>query len=66
MKTLYCLRIRIDDASPWGKTKFFSTRTERDRIASFNRIIGGLRTYSFEEKVSKQQAIVLLAEQALA
>ncbi len=50
MKTVYVLRIRPDDSSPWGEPEYYRTRRERDRTASINRIVGGIRTHSYEEK----------------
>jgi len=49
-KTIYGLKIRFKDNEEWSNTTWFKTRKERDRTASVNRIIGGLRTYSFQER----------------
>jgi len=50
LKTVYALRIRPDDNSVWGEPEYYRTRKERDRTESMNRIIGGIRTHSYEEK----------------
>lgn len=55
MKTIYCLRIRMDESQPWGETEYYRTRKERDQTAAINRIIGGIRTHSFEEKQSREE-----------
>ena len=50
MKTIYVLRIRADESEPWSEPEYYRRRKERDRIASMNRILGGIRTHSYEEK----------------
>lgn len=54
MKTVYCLRIRPDDESDWSNPTYYQKRRNRDHDASFNRIIGGIRTHSYEEKLDPQ------------
>ncbi len=54
MKTVYCLRTRLDDSQPWGEPEYFRTRKLRDSAASVCRIMGGIRTHSFEEKVNAE------------
>jgi len=54
-KTLYGLKIRMNDNDQWFETSWFKNKRERDKLASFNRIIGGIRTHSFEEKKTLQQ-----------
>lgn len=49
-RKMFALRIRYDDQSPWGPPAFYRTRRERDKVAAFNRILGGIRTHSYEEK----------------
>lgn len=49
-KTVYGLRIRLTDADPWGETGWYRTAKKRNDTASMNRIIGGLRTWSFDER----------------
>lgn len=49
-KTVYCLRIRPDDQLPWSETEYYASKRDRDHIERINRIIGGIRTHSFEEK----------------
>jgi len=49
-KTIYGVKIRIDDTKHWGPTEWFASKKKRDESASFSRIMGGFRTYSFEEK----------------
>ncbi len=61
MKTIYCLRVRMDDASPWGETEYYRTRKERDKTAATNRILGGIRTHSSEEKKTPEEIEQLLA-----
>lgn len=59
MKTVYCLRIRVDDNSEWSEADYYRTRKARDECASVNRIIGGFRTHSFEEKKTPEEAEAL-------
>lgn len=59
MKTVYVLRIRPDDNSEWGEPEYYRSRKERDRTASVNRIIGGIRTHSYEEKKTVEEAASL-------
>lgn len=44
----FILRTRVNDDAEWGEPEVFATRRQRDKAASFARIIGGLRTHSFE------------------
>lgn len=55
MKTVYCLRVRLDDQSEWSEPEYYKTRRERDRTGATNRILGGIRTHSFEEKKTPEQ-----------
>lgn len=50
-KTVYCLRTRMDDGAEWSEPSFFRTRKERDYIAAQKRILAGIRTHSYEEKM---------------
>lgn len=59
MKTVYALRIRMDDKDPWSEPDYFRTRKQRDRAASTNRIIGGIRTHSYEEKKTPEELAAL-------
>lgn len=55
LKTVYALRVRPDDESPWSEPFYFRTRRQRDRDASLNRVIGGIRTHSYEEKKTPEE-----------
>lgn len=59
MKIIYALRIRPDDNSEWSEPEYYRTRKERDRTASVNRIIGGIRTHSYEEKKTPDEVEAL-------
>ena len=48
LRKVYCLRIRQDDQSEWSQPDVFTSKKQRDQAASQCRIIGGLRTHSFE------------------
>jgi hypothetical protein len=50
MKTVYVLRVRSDESEPWGEPEYYRTRKERNQTAAMNRILGGIRTHSYEEK----------------
>ena len=55
MKTIYGLKTRMNDSESWSETTWYKTKKERDRVASINRVIGGFRTYSFEEKKTLEE-----------
>jgi hypothetical protein len=55
MKTVYVLRIRADESEPWGAPEYYRTRKERDRVAAENRVLGGIRTHSYEEKKTPEE-----------
>jgi hypothetical protein len=48
-KIFYGLKTRLTDEDKWSEPIFFKTARERNGVAAVNRIIGGIRTYSFEE-----------------
>lgn len=62
LKTVYVLRVRPDDASPWSEPTYYRKRRERDKDVSFNRAIGGIRTHSYEEKKTLDEIEELCAE----
>ena len=49
-KTIYGIRTRFSDNDVWSEPTYYRTRGRRDKVGSLNRIIGGIRTHSFEEK----------------
>lgn len=53
-KTVYCLRVRPDDNSDWSEPEYFDSRKERDKVAAKSRILGGIRTHSYQEKVKPE------------
>lgn len=54
-KTIYVLRIRNSDDDEWGDPAYFLTKKARDRSAMINRILGYVRTYSYEEKKTLEE-----------
>lgn len=48
--TVFVLRVRDTDDDPWGEPVYYRTRRERDREASVNRVLGGIRAHSYQEK----------------
>ena len=48
LRKVYCLRTRVDDSSEWSDEEVFDRRKERDDVAAEARILGGIRTHSFE------------------
>ena len=48
-RTVYMLRVRFTDPDEWSEPGEYTTRKERDYNAALNRIIGGIRTWSYEE-----------------
>lgn len=54
-KTVYGLKTRFTDNDEWSETEWFKTKVARDRAGSVNRIIGGIRTYSFQEKKTLEE-----------
>jgi hypothetical protein len=55
-KTIYGLKTRLVDAEKWSPAEYYASEKERDGIAAQCRIIGGIRTHSFEERVSSERA----------
>ena len=56
-KTVYVLRIRLDESQEWGQPIYYISRVNRNEAASTNRIIGGLRTWSYEEKMDASKVM---------
>lgn len=61
MKTVYVLRVRLNDESPWGEPEYYRTRKERDHVAAQNRVLGGIRTHSYQEKKTLEEIEELFA-----
>lgn len=59
MKTVYVLRVRPDDDSPWGNPEYYRTRKERDTLAAQMRAWAGMRTHSYEEKKPREDVEAL-------
>ena len=55
MKTVYVLRVRLSDEESWGEPEYYRTREERDKTERFNRVLGGVRTHSYEEKKTPEE-----------
>lgn len=60
MKRLHVLRIRRDDDSPWSEPEYFDSKRERDKVAAFNRVLGGIRTHSYQESKAEAEARAVL------
>jgi hypothetical protein len=56
-KTVYVLRIHLDESKEWGKPIYYNYRVKRNEAASLNRIIGGLRTWSYQERMDASKAM---------
>lgn len=56
MKKIYGIRTRLDDDQPWSDPVYYLTKKTRDKIGSMNRVLAGIRTHSFEEKVTETEA----------
>lgn len=54
-KTVYALRVRRADSEPWSEPGYYRSRKERERDASMNRIYGGIRTHSYEVKMTSAE-----------
>ncbi len=54
-KTIYGLRLRATDADEWGQTNWFKTAKARDKAASYNRILAGFRTWSFNDRKTLEE-----------
>lgn len=63
MKTVYVMRTRLSDNEPWSEPQYFKTRKERDEIGAMNRMIGGIRTNSWEEKRTPEEIEQLCAQE---
>lgn len=49
MKTVYLLRVRINDNSEWSTASYYKSKRRRDKDAIISHIIGGFRTYCSQE-----------------
>lgn len=54
-KKIYGLRTRNTDKDKWSEAQYFQSEKARNEAAAFNRIIGGIRTHSFDEKVTQEE-----------
>jgi len=61
MKTVYVLRVRLDDDSPWGEPEYYRRRKERNEAERLSRCLGGMRTHSYEEKKTLEEIEELCA-----
>lgn len=61
----YFLRIRFRDSDPWGEPKEYKTRRGRDKDAEINRIIGGIRTHSYDEPTPRRRKPTVESTQAV-
>lgn len=57
----FMLRTRLNDEDEWSEPQAFRTRRERDKAGSFARIIGGIRTHSYEE--TRAEVLERIAEE---
>lgn len=55
MKTVYVLRVRLSDSEPWGEATYYRRRRDRDQDERVNRVMGGIRTHSYEEKKTPEE-----------
>lgn len=55
MKTVYVLRTRLNDNLPWSEPEYYRKRKERDEAERVNRVLGGIRTHSYEEKRTPEE-----------
>lgn len=49
-KTIYALRVRNSDSDEWSNPQWYKTKKQRDKVGSLNRIVGGIRTHSYQER----------------
>jgi hypothetical protein len=49
------MRTRENEQSEWSKPDYYKTRKKRDDNERMCRILGGLRTHSYEEKVTQER-----------
>lgn len=54
-KTIYVLRIRYTDSEPWREPGYYRKKKDRDYDEKLNRILGGIRTHSYEEKKTEEE-----------
>lgn len=55
LKTVYVLRTRMSDEERWGEPGYYRKRKDRDKDAAMNRVFGGIRTHSYEEKKTPEE-----------
>lgn len=54
-KRVFVIRTRLSDNDEWSPPQYFKTAKQRDKVGSLNRIIGGIRTHSFEERKTVEE-----------
>ena len=54
-RTAYALRVRMSDTETWSEPTLYATRRDRDNAERLNRCLGGIRTHSYEEKVTPEE-----------
>lgn len=65
-KNVYCLRIRRSDSEPWSEPAYFRTSAERNNAERVNRIIGGVRTHSYEESKTPDEIETMVQNEQFA
>lgn len=55
LKTVYVLRVRPDDNSPWSEPAYYRTCRQRKDDEQINRCLLGVRTHSYEEKKTPEE-----------
>ena len=49
-KVVHGLRLRSTDADKWSEAIWFRSKARRDKSAATNRILAGIRVWSFSER----------------
>lgn len=55
LKTVYVLRVRPDDDSHWSEPEYYRKRKDRNKTERLNRVLGGIRTHSYQEKKTVEE-----------
>lgn len=54
-KLVYVLRIRWSDSDSWGQPNYYRSRAARDYDEKMNRLVGGIRTHSYQERKTEAE-----------
>lgn len=54
-KTVFAISTKMTDADNWTEPSYFKKKSARDKCGAMNRIIGGIRTHSYDHKMTVEE-----------